>query len=285
MSRISHTPVMQRRQKEGEQKGNPRMAGHGAASQPSSRQRRLLDHLQSRSYLDVQQVCALLEVSEATARRDLAELETRGLLRRTHGGALPLLQITQDFPNDERLWRNADEKARIGKVAADLVAEGDAVFLDAGTTTLHVARRLARRADLTFITNGAGILACLSEARAERLFAVGGAYCAVNNSMTGPIAADTIRRFNVDKLFLSVSAVDPARGQISISTPDLALAQQAMIEIAQQVIVVADRSKFNRNALSVIAPLSAVDRIVTDAACRDLLEDAPEPLLRKMIFA
>lgn len=210
------------------------MAQRGTAPLPTNRQSRLLEHLRSNAYLDTQDICALLGVSEATVRRDLAELEGRGLLRRTHGGALPLRQITQEFSNAERLLRNAAEKARIGKVAAALVAEGDAVFIDAGTTTLHVARQLAHRRDLTFITNGTDIMAFLIEARVGRLYMTGGEFCEINHSLTGPLAAEAIGSFNVDKLFLSVSAVDLARGQISVSTPALARTQRAMIEMLRR---------------------------------------------------
>jgi len=261
------------------------VADRGPALLTSSRQGRLLERLQVRAYAETQDLSAYLGVSEATVRRDLVDLEARGLIRRTHGGAMPLAQITSDFSNSERLGRNAAEKARIGKVAADLVADGDAVFLDAGTTVLQVASQLAHRKGLTFVTNGTDIFGCLSGAGVPRLFVTGGEFNDFNHSLTGALAADAIRRFNVDKLFLSVSAVDLRRGQIAISHPALAEAQRAMIEIAQEVIVVADHSKFTRNALTVIAPLEAVDRIVTDTACRDCLGDAPDALMRKMIFA
>lgn len=261
------------------------MADRGTALIASSRQTRLLERLQSRSYADTQDLSAYLGVSEATVRRDLVDLEARGLIRRTHGGAMPLAQITSEVPNSERMGRNAAEKARIGKVAADLVAPGDAVFLDAGTTTLQVASQLAHRERLTFVTNGTDISACLAGAGVERLFVTGGEYYDFNHSLTGALAAEQIRRFNVDKLFLSVSAVDLRRGQIAISHPALAEAQRAMIEIAQEVIVVADHSKFTRNALTVIAPLDAVNRIVTDTACRPHLGDVPDSLHRKFLFA
>ncbi len=245
----------------------------------------MLERLQSRAYADTQDLSAFLGVSEATVRRDLMDLEARGLIRRTHGGAMPLAQITSEFSHSERMGRNAAEKARIGKVAAELVAAGDAVFLDAGTTTLQVASQLARREGLTFVTNGADISACLAGAGVARLFVTGGEYYDFNHSLTGALAAEAIRRFNVDKLFLSVSAVDLKRGQIAISHPTLAQAQRAMIEIAQEVIVVADHSKFTRNALTVIAPLADVNRIVTDTACRDRLGDIPDALRRKFVFA
>jgi DeoR/GlpR family transcriptional regulator of sugar metabolism len=251
----------------------------------SGRQARLLERLRSRSYANTQDLSAYLGVSDATVRRDLIDLEARGLIRRTHGGAMPLGQITSELPNSERMVQNIIEKVRIGKAAADLVVEGDAVFLDAGTTPLQVAGQLAHRDGLTFVTNGIDISACLVGAGVERLFVTGGEYHDVNHSLSGALAAEAIRRFNVDKLFLSVSAVDLRRGQIAISHPALAEAQRAMIEIAQEVIVVADHSKFTRNALTVIAPLEVVDRIVTDAACRDCLGDIPDVLRRKFIFA
>ncbi len=251
----------------------------------SGRQARLLERLRSRAYANTQDLSAYLGVSDATVRRDLIELESRGLIRRTHGGAMPLGQITSDLPNSVRMVQNITEKAKIGKAAADLVVAGDAVFLDAGTTTLQVAGQLAHRDGLTFVTNGTDISACLVGAGVERLFVTGGEYHDVSHSLSGALAAEAIRRFNVDKLFLSVSAVDLRRGQIAISHPALAEAQRAMIEIAQEVIVVADHTKFTRNALTVIAPLEVVDRIVTDAACRDCLGDIPDVLRRKFIFA
>lgn len=181
--------------------------------------------------------------------------------------------------------QNAAEKARIGKAAAALVKPGDAVFLDAGTTTLSVCRHLTDRKDLTFITNGTDILSALSAANTPRLFVTAGEYHDFNHSLTGPLAAESIRRFNVDLVFLSVSAVDLARGQIAISNPALADGQRAMIEIAQKVVVVADHSKFTRSALSVIAPLSAVDHIVTDTTTRDMLGDVSPDIAAKLIFA
>lgn len=261
------------------------MSDQATALISSGRHARLLERLQLRAYAGTQDLSVFLGVSEATVRRDLIDLAARGLIRRTHGGAMPMGQITSDIPNNERMGRNAAEKVRIGKVAADLVATGDAVFLDAGTTTLRVASNLAHRDGLTFVTNGTDILACLAEAEVERLFAIGGEYNDFNHSLTGALAAQAIQRFNVDKLFLSVSAVDLRRGQIAISHPALAEAQRAMIEIAQEVIVVADHSKFTRTALTVIAPLEAVSHIVTDTACRDYLGDIPDSLRRKFIFA
>lgn len=261
------------------------MSDSGPGLAPTHRQSRLLQRLQTEAYVETHRLSAWLGVSEATVRRDLTDLESRGLIRRTRGGALPAVQITQDWSPEERRVRHAAEKARIGRAAAALVAEGDAVFLDSGTTTLEVARCLMRRHDLTFVTNGTDILACLAAAGAPRLHLTGGAYCPAIHGLTGGLAAEAIRRFNVDKLFLSVSAIDLARGQIGMSGPELAATQRAMIEIARMVIVVADHSKFTRSALSVVTTLEAIDRIVTDSAAAPRLEGLPEPLREKIILA
>lgn len=256
-----------------------------SASHAETRQARLLERLQAMAYVETQTLQSYLGVSEATVRRDLADLEARGLIRRTHGGALPTVQVTTEYSNAERLVQNTAEKTRIGKVASGLVQDGDVVFLDAGTTTLAVARHLAGRQDITFITNGTDIAACLSAAGVQRFFVTGGEYSEVNHSLSGPIAIEAILRFNVDRLFLSVSAVDLSRSQIGISSPGMASTQRAMMEIAQDVIVVADHSKFVRNALAVIAPLENVDLVVTDRGAADQVAELPDVLQRKFMFA
>lgn len=261
------------------------MADNKTIPLTSKRQARLLQRVQAQSYVDMQDLRSYLGVSEATVRRDLVDLEARGLIRRTHGGALPAGQIIQEFSNAERLVQNAAEKTRIGKAAAELVAEGDVVFIDAGTTTLQAARHLAHRKDLTFVTNGTDIATCLSSAEVERLFVIGGEYCDINHSLNGPLAAEMIGRFNVDKLFLSVSAVDLIRLQINVATPTVAATQRSMIAIAQKVIVLADYSKFTKSALSMITSLGDVDLIVTDSCSKEQVSVLPEALQQKFIFA
>jgi DeoR/GlpR family transcriptional regulator of sugar metabolism len=261
------------------------MADDKAISLASKRQARLLERLQTRTYADTQDLQSYLGVSEATIRRDLVDLEARGLIRRTHGGALPIGQVNQEYSNAERMVQNAAEKQRIGKVAAEMVQDGDVVFIDAGTTTLQLARQLAHRSSLTFVTNGVDIAACLSAADVRNLYVTGGEYCSMNHSMIGPIAAEAIRRFNVDKLFLSVSSVDLLRERINVATPSIAAVQRAMIETAHKVIVLADHSKFTKTAMSVIASLDDVDMIITDTATRKLVGNASDGLQQKFIFA
>lgn len=251
----------------------------------AQRQARLLDHLRSEGFADAQGLTDTLDVSIATIRRDLNELEARGLLKRMHGGAAIINQTTRDYMTPVRQLRNAEEKARIGMAAAELIVEGDAVLIDSGTTTLQAAKHLAGRPSLTFITNGADILAELTAAGVRNLHFIGGEYIEVNRSLGGPMAVEMVRRFSVDKAILSVTAVDLDRGVIATSTPQISAVQQAMIEVARTVIVVADNSKFDRNALSVIAPLTAVDYFVTDSATESQVSRLPDAIRQKFIFA
>lgn len=250
----------------------------------AQRQARLLNHLRNEVFADAQALKEALGVSIATVRRDLSELEGRGLIKRMHGGAAIINQTTRDYTTSVREVTNREEKARIGAAAAELVVDGDAVIIDSGTTSLQAAKCLAGRGSLTFVTNGTGTLALLVEGGSRNIHLIGGEYIDLNRSLGGPMAADSVRRFSADKAIMSVSAVDLQRGIIATGSPQMATVQQAMIEVARTVIVVADHSKFDRTALSVIAPLKAVDHIITDEKTRTLTRDIPAALRSKFIF-
>jgi DeoR/GlpR family transcriptional regulator of sugar metabolism len=250
----------------------------------AQRQARLLEHLRNEVFADAQTLKDALGVSIATVRRDLSELEARGLLKRMHGGAAIINQSTRDYANSVRETINLEEKVRIGAAAADLVIEGDAVIIDSGTTSLQVAKCLSGRPTLTFITNGTDTLSQLVDGGARNVHFIGGEYIELNRSLGGPMAADAVRRFSVDKAILSVTAVDLERGLIATASPQIGAVQQAMVEIARTVIVVADDSKFDRTALSVIASLRQIDHIVTNEKTKELTRSLASDLRSKFIF-
>lgn len=254
-------------------------------STTARRSEQILQELLRNGEVAVDKLAEQLKVSEATIRRDLTELENRKLLRRTHGGAIGVTQVTHDNETAVREATNLEEKRRIAAAAAALVCEGDAVMIDSGTTSLQVAKLLAGNPSLTFVTNGQDVLATLIAGGARSIHVIGGEYVPINHSFSGAMAAAMVRSFNVDKAILSVAAVDVERGLICTSQPQIACAQQAMIEIAQVVVVVADHSKLERTALSVIAPLARVDRIVTGSEARPAVAGIPEKLRKKFVFA
>lgn len=250
-----------------------------------SRQTEILELLREKRFVDVRTLTDLLGVSVATIRRDLAELEGAGQLRRTHGGAVSVSQVALDPGYVDRAVSNLKEKTRIAETAAAMIQDGDTVMLDAGTTALEVARKLSLRNGLTFLSNGADILTELTGNDRNPVYAVGGEYAAINRSYRGPMAEHFIRQFRVDKLILNAASVDLEHGQIFTGSPVNAAVQQVMIEMAGQVIVVADHSKFFKPSFSVVAPIAAMEAIVTDDGAAEVIAAAPASLRSKFIIA
>lgn len=249
------------------------------------RQARIVELLREETFLDIRTITERFDVSVATVRRDLGELEEAGLLRRTHGGAVSINQVAQDPTNAARAVSHQAEKAAIGAAAAAMIVDGDAVLLDGGTTALEVARRLVGRKGLTFISNGVDIIAELIRGDAQRVYAVGGEYADINRSFRGPLAEHFIRQFNADKLVLNAASIDLDRGLIFTGSPQNASVEQAMIEVSRRVIVVADYSKFTKSSFSVVAKIEDMGVIVTDIGARSIIDAAPEKLKRKFVIA
>ncbi|TPL02151.1 MULTISPECIES: DeoR/GlpR family DNA-binding transcription regulator [unclassified Mesorhizobium] len=249
------------------------------------RQAKIVELLRDELFLDIRGLTQRFQVSVATMRRDLGELEEAGLLRRTHGGAVSINQVSNDPSNADRAISHLTEKRTIAAAAAVMISEGDTVLLDAGTTALEVAKLLRTRAGLTFITNGSDIIAELLRGEAPSVYAVGGEYAEINRSFRGPLAEHFIRQFNVDKLILNAASIDLDRGLIFTGSPVNASIQQAMIEVSRRVIVVADYSKFTKPSFSVVTKIEDVGAIVTDAGGRSIIATAPEKLRRKFVIA
>lgn len=250
-----------------------------------SRQDKIVELLNEELFVDIRTLTERLDVSVATVRRDLGDLEDAGRLRRTHGGAVAVNQVALDPANADRAISHLPEKRAIAEAAAAMIADGDTVLLDAGTTVLEVAKKLSRRTGLTFISNGADIVAELTREDSNTVFSVGGEYAAINRSFRGPLAENFIRQFNVDKLVLNAASIDLDRGLIFTGSPANASVQQAMIEVSGQVIVVADHSKFTKSSFSVAAKFADVGVVVTDAGAKSIIDTVPEKLRRKFVIA
>jgi len=225
----------------------------------------ILNILENQGSLLVTDLVSQFDVSEMTIRRDLDVLERKGLLRRVHGGAVSDRGRSYEPPFLSRSTTHQEEKARIGKIAAELVRSGDSITLDVGTTTLEVARNLADKQNLTIITPCFQIASLLCENPAIRLILTGGILRHSELSMVGHLAERVFDEFYVDKLFLAAAGIDFESGLTEYNLEDT-LVKQAMIRTAKQVILVTDASKFNRVAFTAIAPINVVDTVVTDKA-------------------
>jgi len=242
------------------------------------RQQTILDELERAGSVSVAALSRRLGVSDMTVRRDLDDLSARSLLRKVHGGAVPVPKTAAEphFVQKQRL--NRAEKRAIARAAMLYVNEGDTVAFSAGTTTWQIAAALKRdRGSMTFITNSTNIALVLQENGWEQIVLSGGMFRTPSDALVGPFANRTIRTLNADVLFLGVHGIHPEAG---LTTPNVAEAETDgyLIEAAQRVVVVADHSKLGVVALAKIAPLSKVDVFVTD-------EGADAETLREMEFA
>jgi DeoR/GlpR family transcriptional regulator of sugar metabolism len=223
------------------------------------RRRRIVEVLASNQRAQVDELAARFSVSESTIRRDLQLLSERGVLERTHGGALQPSRFEPSFGQKETESRL--EKMAIAREAARLVQQGQTVFLDAGTTTLELARLLPSRLDITVATNSVPIAAELADR--VRLILTGGTVKESTLALTGPMAERSIEHMHVDIAFVGMNGVSAAAG---FTTPTLeeAATKAKMIAAARMAVVLADGTKFGLVTFARVADLDEVDLVITD---------------------
>jgi DeoR/GlpR family transcriptional regulator of sugar metabolism len=206
-----------------------------------------------------------LGVSEMTVRRDLDELQRRGLVTRIRGGATAV-----DVPENgvaARAGWQAGLKDRIGRSAAELVEPGSTVLLDAGTTTVHVARALLDRAPLTIATPSLPVAEALADQPGIRLLVLGGEVRPGERSLAGPVTAAVLATLSFDVFVMSIGGITAA-GWSEFTLEDAAVKQAGLRQAARSVVV-ADASKLGVRAFARVAELGAVERLVTDVSARD----------------
>ncbi|HXW15149.1 MAG TPA: DeoR/GlpR family DNA-binding transcription regulator [Terriglobia bacterium] len=253
-----------------------------AASVMSERQQhrdeQILKLLLKKGSVTVDELIERLDASAPSIRRDLTRLEQKGLIRRTHGGATLVQELLYrpfryDTAFESRQHRFVKEKRHIGLAAAELVVENETVGLTAGTTTTWVARSLRHRNNLTIITNAVNIGMELCNMPGLKIHLTGGyVHWPWSFSLIGAAAVSYLGNTFLDKLFLSVSGIDPSRGTTT-NESDEALTFRAMVKQAKEVIVVADSSKLGVVTPSLICPIEDVDVLVTDeGASEEMIE-------------
>jgi DeoR/GlpR family transcriptional regulator of sugar metabolism len=210
--------------------------------------------------------------SAVTIRNDLNELHQRGLVLRSHGGAVLPDTILRESPVHERLKTHAEEKRRIGAIAATLINDGETIILDSGTTTLEIARQIKNKQGLQVITNGVNIAAELLDARDVQTFIVGGTLRGDSASVVGRSTEEMFEQFAADKLFLSGAGCDPDFG-VSGANLEETMVNRAMVRIAREIILVSDASKFSKRGMVRIAPFSEIDTVISDTGLREEIQE------------
>lgn len=228
------------------------------------RRQHILSIIRQEGRVLVAEISDALAISRITIRKDLDYLESKGLVQRTHGGALaPHKGALLDPSLEEKQHQQFKEKRRIADAAVTLVKEGQCVLLDSGTTTTAVAHALRAFSRLTVVTNAVNIAAVLADTDFEVIL-TGGTLRRNSFSLVGPLAEDVLHEIHADLLFLGVDGFD---AKIGLTTPNIleSRVNRAMIKAARKVVAVCDSTKFSRRSLAIIAPPSAVHMVITDS--------------------
>ncbi len=207
---------------------------------------------------------SLFNVSIETIRRDLEYLEKKGYVNRVYGGAVVKSMYGVEPEYSLREVKHYTEKVAIGKVAADLIDNGDTVIIDVGTTTLEFAKHIKGKKKITVITNAIQIAMELVDDSNIRVIMIGGDLRSGEYSTSGFLAENCINVFNIDKAILGVGGLTPGRGITDYHIEEGNL-RRAFVERSEKIIALADYSKFGVTAMNNVCPTSRINTVVTDS--------------------
>lgn len=225
---------------------------------------RLRGILRETAVVRVDELCAALEVSPATVRRDLEELERRGEARRVHGGAVALEKKHYEEPVfDDKTAIAHEEKVRIAQRAAMFIGPRDTIYLDGGSTVLELARLLRDRAGITVVTNS---LRAASELAGSgpQLILIGGELRRLSQTMVGPLTRFMLEELHIDKAFMGTIGISLAEG-LTTTDPGEAYTKELVMHRAREVVLLADKSKVGVETFARAGKLENVNALVTDA--------------------
>lgn len=229
------------------------------------RRERMLEELLRNGSATVGTLSGAFAVSEATIRRDLEALERDGLLRRTHGGAVPVEAGAFESSVQERATLHIAEKRRIGAAAASLIEGGDTIAMTGGTTAMQVALSIRQQANLTVVTNAVNVVMELAKRPNITVVSTGGRLRPNTLELVGPLTEQTLQDIFVDKAFIGVNGLTVAEGLTTFDETE-AVISRIMIRAARRVIVVADHSKLNHVAFARMGDIGQMHTLITDCA-------------------
>lgn len=242
----------------------------------------ILEELDKTGQVTVSDLSTMFKVSEVTIRNDLDNLEKNGLLVRAHGGAFKTNNLVLTVNEKKKI--NLDQKRRIGKRAASLILEDESVILDSGSTTIEISNNLTHFNRLNVITNALDIVNNLANCKNVEVSMLGGYLKGFSMSLVGPMAERNLRQMHCNKLFLGIDGINQKSGVFTHYMEEAYL-NQIMIEISEEVIVVADSSKFKKNGHVLICGFEKIHKFVTDENIEDSFRELLEAKGVEVIIA
>lgn len=240
----------------------------------AARQNAILEVLRTHGSATVGELTRSMNVSDETVRRDVKAMASKGLVERVHGGVM-LPDLNREPGFQSRMHQNAQAKRAIARKAAELIANGDSLMLDTGSTTAYVARALKDHTDLFVVTNSVDIARALANAKkGNKVYLAGGELRGDDGASFGPTAHDFVRRFRTRYAVISVGALHSDGGVMDFHLQEAEFCQ-TVLDQAAQVVAVADASKFRHQAPVKVCDLQRIDTLITDRR-------PPEPFLKRL---
>ncbi|HWO95178.1 MAG TPA: DeoR/GlpR family DNA-binding transcription regulator [Bacillus sp. (in: firmicutes)] len=237
----------------------------------------IVQYLNEHDRIDIETICKINNVSKDTARRDLIKLEEKRKIIRIRGGAKRVLLSNEVYNYGERMNMALEAKSKIGKFAASLINNGDRLILDASTTVQFLAKYLTSR-NHTVVTNSINIASVLSQREDIKINVLGGTLSHRHQAIYGSRAIRDVQDYKVNKCIISTCGIS-AEG-LSTSIEEEGLLANEMIKRSDQVIVLADSTKFNKTFFQKMCDLNAVDIVITD---KELPKNMQEILNKHMV--
>ncbi|MBB6645698.1 HTH-type transcriptional regulator GlpR [Halobellus ruber] len=242
---------------------------------PEQRRRSIADLVTQHDGLSVEELASELAVSPSTIRRDLSDLAERGIVERTHGGAVPVTNVGVEQPFNQRVIHNLDRKQPIGERAVKEIQEGQVVYFDAGTTTMQAAKKVPDDLSNVFVTNSPLLLSRLANEE-ETVKLTGGQYRYETKALIGPAAENYIRHSNFDLAFLGVNGISED-GELSTPNESEAELKRLVMARTSRVVVVTVIEKFGEQTFRQFGSIDDIDLLITDARVpepfRDLFDE------------
>lgn len=230
---------------------------------PAQRRERIQEYLAIHQIARTVDLCSLLDASEATVRRDLEWLEQKGILERTHGGAMLSQRMVFEQEYQQRAQHHPDEKRRIGELTASLIEEGDIVFINSGTTATQVLQHVRGDMRISIFTNNVSAAIELGEP-GFHYHMIGGEFQPRSNSLAGGFALSNLEQIYANKTILGVDGISLKHGCTVPTKPEAEVMRRMIERTKGKVIVVADYSKWGVVSNFQVAAIEDVDTLVTD---------------------
>ncbi|MCX7428637.1 MAG: DeoR/GlpR family DNA-binding transcription regulator [Planctomycetia bacterium] len=235
----------------------------------NDRQEAIHNLLAERGRLNVEELAETLNVTTMTIRRDLSAMESEGVLTRVHGGCVLQSPFVHELPFSEKDQQRPAEKNAIARAAVRYLRRADRVYLDTGTTAVHLARILPGDLELGVFTNNLRVALELFGRKGVEVAVYGGALGQRSPDLTGEVALSRIRDFRIDVAIMGADALDARRGEFYSADSGTAMLSRAAQRQAERTLVLVDSSKFGKHSLAVIGRLTDGVTLVTDAGISD----------------